>query len=272
MNAKYLITTSIFALISISSAQATDILIPEHPVPVIVAPVISWTGFYLGGQIGKFSNKIALSYLRENNIGRGNLIEKMNTPKLSGYIGGVYAGSNVDINNGFIIGVDTDIMWFGKSDRRKISCPEAKQRRRSLKEELEEAAKYRSFDESIKPGSLQHTLKEKWFGATRVRVGFSTDRIMPYAAGGITYTQLRSICEPIAKISKKVDSSDFLHNEKKMMVGYTLGGGVDFAMTNNIILRAEYRYSNFGKKRFAHDKIEIGYKINDFRVGVAYKF
>ncbi|AQX30694.1 outer membrane protein [Bartonella schoenbuchensis] len=56
------------------------------------------------------------------------------------------------------------------------------------------------------------------------------------------------------------------------MVGYTLGGGVDFAMADNVILRAEYRYSDFGKQKFAKDKLELDYQTNDFRVGVAYKF
>ncbi|WP_422614300.1 outer membrane protein, partial [Bartonella schoenbuchensis] len=39
-----------------------------------------------------------------------------------------------------------------------------------------------------------------------------------------------------------------------------------------VILRAEYRYSDFGKKSFINDNVEVDVKTNDFRVGVAYKF
>ncbi|WP_208442595.1 outer membrane protein, partial [Bartonella raoultii] len=52
----------------------------------------------------------------------------------------------------------------------------------------------------------------------------------------------------------------------------TLGAGVDFAMTDNVLLRAEYRYSDYGKKKYFKDTAELQYRTNDFRVGVAYKF
>lgn len=60
-------------------------------------------------------------------------------------------------------------------------------------------------------------------------------------------------------------------DDTKMMIGYTLSSSVDFAVADNVILRAEYRYSDFGKKKFK-DKIELKYKTNDLRIGVAYKF
>ncbi len=56
------------------------------------------------------------------------------------------------------------------------------------------------------------------------------------------------------------------------MVGFTLGGGIDFAMTDHILLRAEYRYLDFGKKEFKKDYHKLGYKSNDFCVGITYKF
>ncbi|MEL6089682.1 outer membrane protein [Bartonella schoenbuchensis] len=117
-----------------------------------------------------------------------------------------------------------------------------------------------------------HTLRQKWSGATRVRIGFVADRIMPYIAGGVTYAQLQDIFSRSLEVEGKEVSSFNLSDETKMMVGYTLGGGIDFAMADNVILRAEYRYSDFGKQKFAKDKLELNYKTNDFRVGVAYKF
>ncbi|GAA5105773.1 outer membrane beta-barrel protein [Bartonella jaculi] len=120
--------------------------------------------------------------------------------------------------------------------------------------------------------TLSHTFKQNWGGATRVRIGFAADRFMPYVAGGIAYGQFQDTISITLKQGGEAASSKNLTDETKTMVGYTLGGGVDFAMTDNILLRAEYRYSDFGKKKFAKEKLEIDYKINDFRVGVAYKF
>lgn len=116
---KYLVSTSIFSLISISVVQAANIVTPERPVPVVAVPSFSWTGFYLGGQIGNFSGKTTASFFKAE-TGIWNPIGKEDLPKLSGFMGGVYAGSNIDIDNAFIIGIDTDIMWSGKRIR-KIS-------------------------------------------------------------------------------------------------------------------------------------------------------
>ncbi|WP_375650027.1 outer membrane protein [Bartonella sp. MU70NMGDW] len=72
------------------------------------------------------------------------------------------------------------------------------------------------------------------------------------------------------KPSKAVSATVF--DKIKAMVGFTLGGGIDFAMTDHILLRAEYRYLDFGKKEFKKDYHKLGYKSNDFCVGITYKF
>lgn len=111
-------------------------------------------------------------------------------------------------------------------------------------------------------------MKQKWTGATRARIGFSVARMMPYISGGVAYGKFQDI------LSTSITGEDpfsATSDETKTMIGYTVGGGVDFAMTNNFIVRAEYRYSDFGKKKFK-DTIELDYKTNDFRVGIAYKF
>ncbi|EJF78313.1 outer membrane protein [Bartonella birtlesii] len=282
MTKQYLMQTSIFSLILISAVQAADVTIPEQSMPVVAAPAFSWTGFYLGGQIGGFSGKNTLSYLKDKDAEKWILLDKGLSPKLSGFIGGIYTGSNIDIDNGFIIGIDTDIMWSDKKDTKDISSSDitpSEEKPKGVILEYSNGMSSRAESQedisAVPIKKVHHTSKQKWFGATRVRVGFSVDRMMPYITGGVAYTQLRNIiasAEDTAAKSRTVDLSDWVCDEKKTMVGYTLGGGVDFAMTDNVIVRAEYRYSDFGKKKFGYDKVEMSYKTNDFRVGVAYKF
>lgn len=121
--------------------------------------------------------------------------------------------------------------------------------------------------------SFSHTLKQDWGGAARVRLGFSSGHIMPYIAGGLSYQKLRDIISGSFKKGegKGLESQD-LTDETKTMIGYTVGGGVDLTLAENVMLRAEYRYSDYGKKKFANEKLEIKYRTNDVRVGVAYKF
>ncbi|AGF74073.1 hemin binding protein [Bartonella australis AUST/NH1] len=277
MNMKRLIATSVFALVAASSAQAADIMVPRQPEPtvppVVVAPTFSWTGFYLGGQIGSFSGKTDTSRFSD---GKTIPFDKEFSPKLSGFIGGFYAGSNVDLGNGLIFGVDTDIIWADKKDtrskERKISAGQVDKVTQILEEFGAKIPEKHSVEGDILGTAL--TLKEKWAGATRARVGFAMDRIMPYIAGGVAYARMQAIASYSLKgaDSPTVIASGDISDDKKTMTGYTIGGGVDFAVTDNVMMRAEYRYSDFGKKKFSQDKLEINHKTNDFRVGVAYKF
>ncbi|MBB4076542.1 outer membrane immunogenic protein [Bartonella fuyuanensis] len=277
MNMKWLITASTFAFVSISVAQAADVIVPPHPTPVapvIVSPTFSWTGLYLGGQIGGFSSKTKMDILSK---GQKIPVSDDFLPKLSGFMGGIYAGSNIDLGNGLILGVDTDIMWSNKDDTKTgktyVIAPDHVN---YIKKMLRESGINIGEDALLEGAKRTHSFifKEKWAGATRVRIGFAAERIMPYVAGGIAYTQLQdsAVVSITDKNSDKVIASGTLSDETKTFVGYTLGAGVDLAMTNNVIVRAEYRYSDFGKKKFSNNQYETSYKTNDFRVGVAYKF
>ena len=60
------------------------------------------------------------------------------------------------------------------------------------------------------------------------------------------------------------------------MIGWNIGAGIEYAATDNLILRAEYRYTDFGSKTFhglwGEDEGKIKLRTNDIRLGVAYKF
>jgi len=105
-------------------------------------------------------------------------------------------------------------------------------------------------------------VKEKWVGATRLRAGYALDRWMPYIAAGVAYGDVQ------------LKDKDINVSKSKTMTGWTAGVGVDYAVTDNVLLRAEYRYTDLGKKNFAlgGDTYRVKYTANDFRVGVAYKF
>ncbi|AQX30138.1 outer membrane protein [Bartonella schoenbuchensis] len=296
MNMKCVITASIFALVSASAAQAADMPVQERPTTVlpqvVVAPAFSWTGFYLGGQIGGFSSNSS-SKGTYNNVPNGTkeiLVDNKAFPKFSGFVGGLYAGSNVDFGNGFVLGVDTDIVWSGDKASKSKSYEVAAKPDTPIGDfnpadgvsgggYLGVATRAKDEGSQIaKPAKGDVTFSDKWSGATRVRLGAAFDRVMPYVAGGVAYSQLKASVENAkASGAQKAEGTSVEKpleglSDSKTMVGYTLGAGVDFAMTDTVMLRAEYRYSDFGKKKFVKDKVEVDLKTNDFRVGVAYKF
>ncbi|WP_375644620.1 porin [Bartonella sp. MR100HLJHH] len=277
MNIKSLVTTSVIAIAAASAAQAADVIIPRETAPaVIAAPSFSWTGFYIGGQVGNFSGKVDVV----DSETKKKITDKDWTPKPSGFMGGIYVGSNVDLGNGLILGVETDAVWADREDSKAHSAVIGETGLKAFKDKLTAAeatfAPGKNIDNVTKDGKRidSTSIKEKWSGATRVRIGFAAvDRILPYFAGGIAYTQLQVVDSLKAATAEGAEiASAKMFDQSKTMVGFTVGGGIDFAMTDNVLLRAEYRYSDFGKKAFVKDGDKFAYKTNDFRVGVAYKF
>ncbi|ATO56855.1 outer membrane protein [Bartonella sp. 1-1C] len=274
MNIKHLLVACSWTFIPVSMVQAADIMRPHQsqsyqPVPVISSSNnFSWTGFYVGAQIGGFSGEATRSPTQDSveEDSEGQEFSKIKSPKLSGFIGGIYAGSNVSLNKGLILGIDADVVWSGKKNTKVFDVQDMNILERS------------STD--VSSISISHSLQEKWAGATRMRVGFAVDRVVPYVSGGVSYVQLQNVFTAKglaralaqARSASPSGSETKVLDETKILVGYSVGGGVDVAMTDNVIMRAEYRYSDFGKKKFAKDNVDLSYKTNDFRVGVAYKF
>ncbi|MCZ2203355.1 outer membrane protein [Bartonella sp. A05] len=242
MKIKYLVAASFAAVVSMSVAQAQGFMLSTGK-----AAAFSWTGIYIGSQVG--SSKIVkdskLGETKKTQMESDSNDSSLFASLFSNLGGGIYAGYNMDFGSGGIVfGLDTDVSVLSKK-----------------------GIKYDDVDNIIK------ILTENWSGATRFRAGFSLGRMMPYAAAGITYTQLQ--------VAEEDKDSDDLVKSDQVKVGYTLGGGFDFAVTDGVIVRGEYRHSAFGKVKLKPDLnnltdlsnlYETSYKTNDFRVGVAFKF
>lgn len=100
-----------------------------------------------------------------------------------------------------------------------------------------------------------------WTGATRARIGYAFDRVLVYAAGGVAY----------ADRELKISGVD---KDSKTSLGYTVGGGVEYAATDNLIVRGEYRYTDLGSDTFKIAGVRVKGDYTEHRVmgGIAYKF
>jgi len=78
-----------------------------------------------------------------------------------------------------------------------------------------------------------------------VRAGYLvTDKALAYVRGGYTNNRVRST---LISTSGQVRESDNLD-------GWQVGGGVEYALTNHISARAEYRYSDLGQNGGQFDR------------------
>ncbi|MFK4825643.1 outer membrane protein [Paenochrobactrum sp. BZR 588] len=231
MNIKSILMASTVVVLAGYNANAADAIVYEEPAPVVVAPVFSWAGGYVGGQIGygwassKFSGEDGS--------------EKV---KPDGFLGGLYAGYNFDTGSNFIFGIDGDVTFNG------------------LKKTVHDT------DEFLGDDSLESKLRTS--GAVRARVGIAYDRFLPYLAGGVAFGEVKN--------RLTIDGETYSHS--KTRTGWTVGGGFDYAATDNVIMRLEYRYTDYGRKDFAGtvDGLDFNsrnkFTVNEVRLGVAYKF
>jgi outer membrane immunogenic protein len=99
----------------------------------------------------------------------------------------------------------------------------------------------------------------EWDASGRGRVGFAFDRTLVFATAGI------------AAASGKVDVPA-AGKKDDILIGWTAGGGLEHAITDNILVRGEYRYSDFGKKDFGSDIGDLSATQNKVLIGASYKF
>lgn len=90
---------------------------------------------------------------------------------------------------------------------------------------------------------LAGRVSQDWQGSARARIGYAFDRMMVYATGGLAFTEYeRRVFDPATGFGERLTSA---------RTGWNLGAGVNYAFTDNLILGAEYRYTDFGRNRFA---------------------
>ena len=116
---------------------------------------------------------------------------------------------------------------------------------------------------------LSARVSQDWQGSARARLGLAFDRWMVYGTGGVSFTEYeRRVFAPGA-LSERLTSA---------RTGWNVGAGVNFAFTDHLILGAEYRYTDFGRNRFASSGAFPGLtgsqelSSHSARASVAYKF
>ncbi|HMT13342.1 MAG TPA: porin family protein [Aestuariivirga sp.] len=156
-----------------------------------------------------------------------------------GLFGGLYAGYNWRAADRLILGLDADINYGG----------------------IKGSAVTDDFATFIHSGKLD------WFGAGRVRAGMAFDRLLPYVAGGIA----------VGDYSVRLAHDTDISNNSDTLVGWTLGAGADYALSERAVLRLEYRYTDYGTLKdtfdnFPNEQIRAKLTTSDIRLGVSWKF
>jgi len=124
------------------------------------------------------------------------------------------------------------------------------------------------------------SVANKWDASLRLRGGYLVTRdVLLYATGGVAFQQISASmsCNGLTSTACLLNHAQ---TNSDVLPGWTVGGGLEWKLLPNIILRGEYRYADFGsiKDSFfvgSHD-VELFSKIHVrsqiATAGLAYKF
>lgn len=210
---KQILALAATALALSVGTQAFAADLPPSPTPyrapAIYAPppAFTWSGFYIGVNGGYGWGKW--------DDGSGDSFSS------NGGLAGGTIGANYQVNQ-FVVGVEGDFDWSGMK-----------------------------WDQSLPittglggpiNGTATANYKNEWLGTFAARFGVAVDRTLFYVKGGGAVTN-----EKYSMSVTDVPSGvTFGESDSFTRWGWMVGGGIEYAVTNNVSLKAEYNYIDFG--------------------------
>lgn len=119
------------------------------------------------------------------------------------------------------------------------------------------------------PGGIGR-VRRSWNFSARGRLGVAFDRVLIYATGGYAATRARYVYFNPAV--------GYGEGFAKTLSGYTLGAGVEYAITDHLTARLEYRFADYRKTTYVAASAFAGLtgkqepRDHSVRLGVSYKF
>jgi outer membrane immunogenic protein len=109
----------------------------------------------------------------------------------------------------------------------------------------------------------------EWTSSIRGRVGYALDRLLIYGTAGVAFA---------AVDMGVIDGGNLVLSESETTVGWTAGFGAEYALTDRVSVRKEYRYADYGDTSisgsvyngeftYPHDN-----KVHAVRIGASLKF
>lgn len=100
----------------------------------------------------------------------------------------------------------------------------------------------------------------RYVSTFKARAGFAFDRFLVYGLGGVAYGGLKA--------------SDGLASKEKSRVGYVVGAGAEYGITDNLSAKLEYDYVSLGKQnfQFGNGRTRVGVNEHLVKTGLNYRF
>ena len=209
----------------LGSASAADMPLKARPAPIVA--VYSWTGCYVGANIGgKWARTGDVVNITAATGPAGATAASsldLGSANSDTFIGGGQIGCNWQSGN-VVFGIegDADAQRWKRSQVIAGVLPAL-----------------------FVPGDI-FELRSTWQASVRGRIGYAWDRTLLYATGGVAFTDVNAYTNwiPTGVFPGTITS------QTKNLVGGTIGAGVEHAVTDNLTVGIEGRYTWYGTQTF----------------------
>lgn len=255
MTNRFLVATSIaLTVICVDSTSAADLDSPKPPAEPALPPPPLWTGFYAGLNAGyafdaspSFSTFGFPVHTGFTNFFSGThafasaaSATGVSFANAEGPIGGGQVGFNYQFG-GAVLGLEADIQgvgargrggFLGRADASVLGIP----------------------SETTAIG-VENEKSLDWLGTVRGRVGYLvTPSLLGYATGGLAYGKATLDAWGsqawVGTIGQFLQTPGAAGRLSDTLVGWTIGGGAEWAFAPNISVKAEYLYYDLGNVHF----------------------
>ena len=238
----------------VAAANAADMPLKAVPAPVAAA-VFSWTGFYVGANVGGawtpgnggsdfgplFPPFIVLApQAAIPTLFPGQLDVLPGGGSRSGVIGGGQIGYNWQVNQ-FVLGVEADVVGTGLKGS--------------------SASATRSFGAPILLATVNQTVtlnsgQIDWMASFRGRAGFAANQALFYVTGGAAVASIGGTTTTVVNgpgIAIPAGTFTASNGGTSTRWGWTIGGGIEWAFSQNWSVAGEYRHTDFGRRGITFD-------------------
>ena len=209
------------------SGQAADMAVKAPPPPIAV-PIFTWTGFYIGGNLGAAWAQRSVTDIF------GNTFTRTSDGR---FIGGGQLGYNWQTGN-FVLGVEGDIDGIARNNNNGSGAV------------LIGGA-----------GPFVVTANSaSWVATLAARFGWAADHWLFYGKAGGGWVGNNSGFT----VTNVTTGATFGGGSSNSVGGWLLGGGVEYAINNNWSLKGEYDFIGLGNRNFAVPVVVGGGVVDTF--------
>jgi outer membrane immunogenic protein len=268
---KLLLISIAFAALIAGPATAADLARPVYRRPVVVAaPVYTWSGFYVGGNVGGSwgdartdiagsATTVALPGFLGGFPGNNVAFADSNTARLNGVIGGGQIGYNIQFSPRWVSGFEADIQGSGERGSNVFADPFSTTVC-TLAANNGGAPVCQSTGPLNATAVTAYDAKISWFGTVRGRLGFLIGDHLVYGTGGLAYGHVE--LSGVTNVSGSLNTTGAgaginpltpgaaSFSESRTKVGFAVGGGIEGKCSHFLpagwTWKLEYLYVDLG--------------------------